>query len=108
MELTPAQIIIIGLVASILAQVIKMIAAKYGQKFFTKAVVSWIVMGFSLVLSVLWLGPKFPPIDDPANFLLVLFQVLTQTAGFAVLIYNVLLARVLEKIGFDPQRFLPK
>lgn len=109
MELTAVQIIVIGLVASFVAQGVKILAARTGKPIGRK----WVTVALMIVaifLSFIWARPALPtwpaPVEDPmayATLILAFFGQLLAVAsaiiGFAVLIYNLLLERVFEKLG---------
>lgn len=107
MELTVVQIAIIGLVAVVLIQVIKLLAAKLGVVL-SKFWVSVVAMVFSIALAVVWQLPKLPVVTDPLEFLLELLQVVGGVVGFATLIYNLLLEKLLDGLGLTVARFLRK
>jgi len=107
MELTVVQIAIIGLVAVVLIQVIKLLAAKLGVVL-SKFWVSVVAMVFSIALAVVWQLPKLPVVTDPLEFLLELLQVIGGVVGFATLIYNLLLEKLLDGLGLTVARFLRK
>ena len=107
MELTVVQIAIIGLVAVVLIQVIKLLAAKLGVVL-SKFWVSVVAMVFSIALAVAWQLPKLPVVTDPLEFLLELLQVVGGVVGFATLIYNLLLEKLLDGLGLTVARFLRK
>ena len=107
MELTVVQIAIIGLVAVVLIQVIKLLAAKLGVVL-SKFWVSVVAMVFSIALAVVWQLPKLPVVSDPLEFLLELLQVVGGVVGFATLIYNLLLEKLLDGLGLTVARFLQK
>ena len=107
MELTVVQIAIIGLVAVVLIQIIKLLAAKLGVVL-SKFWVSVVAMVFSIALAVVWQLPKLPVVTDPLEFLLELLQVVGGVVGFATLIYNLLLEKLLDGLGLTVARFLQK
>jgi len=107
MELTVVQIAIIGLVAVVLIQIIKLLAAKLGVVL-SKFWVSVVAMVFSIALAVVWQLPKLPVVTDPLEFLLELLQVIGGVVGFATLIYNLLLEKLLDGLGLTVARFLRK
>ena len=107
MELTVVQIAIIGLVAVVLIQIIKLLAAKLGVVL-SKFWVSVVAMVFSIALAVVWQLPKLPVVTDPLEFLLELLQVVGGVVGFATLIYNLLLEKLLDGLGLTVARFLRK
>ena len=65
-------------------------------------------MVFSIALAVVWQLPKLPVVTDPLEFLLELLQVIGGVVGFATLIYNLLLEKLLDGLGLTVARFLRK
>jgi type IV secretory pathway TrbL component len=108
MELEVWQILLIGVIASILTQAIRLIAARFGNSKIPREVVSWIAAVVSLALAGLWLAPSVPRLEDPMDFLNLLINQASAIVGFAFLIYNVLLARLIEKLGLSIEEALTK
>lgn len=96
--LDPIKLYLIGLVASIVAQIIKIIANKFGKKP-TKVGITIIAFVISVILSAMWFKPILPPITDPMQFALALIAASTSVLGAAVGIYNVLLEKLLQLAG---------
>lgn len=106
MELDTFQLLVIGFVASVFAQVFKLIAARLGSE----VPRLWITVAafvISLVLAVVFMKPALPPVDDP-NFVLALVQLATAVLGAATVIYNVLLAKVFDKLSLSAAKVLER
>lgn len=105
MELTATQVIIIGLVASVLAQGIKMLSA-WLKKPVGEKVTMVIVFISSLVLAYIFAQPPVPvggwDIPEIINYLVT--QV-SAVLGLAVAIYVMLLKMVFEKFKLTQERF---
>lgn len=112
-ELDAGKILVIGLIASVLGQILKLLFAKIGKPIDRK-VVTVILLIISLVLAWFWMNPVFPvfPVMTPEmeamayavlliTFLGELLALASALTGFAVVIYNLLLQKVFEqtKIG---------
>lgn len=108
MELTATQIIIIGLVASVLAQAIKMISA-WLKKPIGEKVTMVIVFISSLVLAYVFVQPAVPiggwDVPEIVNYLI---QQISAVLGLAVAIYVMLLKMVFEKFNLTQARFIGK
>lgn len=106
MQLTEWQVILLGMVASVIVWVLRLLASKGWQP--SKAVVAVFLYIVSLVLSVAFSPvtfPQFPPFNDAPSFVAALLQFIgalltigAPVTGFAFLIYNFLLQRVLEAV----------
>ncbi len=93
MELSPEQIMLIGLIASGVSQVLKVIVEKLGYKP-GRVVVNVGLFIVATALSFLWARPELPPIDDPMAFAIALSEAAVAAFGFASLAYNILLKNV--------------
>ncbi len=111
MELTIAQAAIVGFVAVILTQGIK-IFFNWINKPIDRRVVTIAVYIPAVVMAVYWAQPAMPvfPVltDDPAIFVSVflsyageLLVVAASVAGFAMTIYNLGMDTVLKKLGYN-------
>lgn len=93
------QLYLIGLVATLCAQVIKIVAKKSGNDI-SKLGITLIAFVFSLIFAAIWFLPDLPPFaDDPMTFALALAQAATAILGAAVAIYNVFLEKLLQLLG---------
>jgi len=94
----PTQLIILGLISSALIQGFKWIANIRGTGLdprYVRAVVFAVSMGMGWY----WIRPEIPAGADPMELALAIFAGLGVIGGFAKLIYDVLLERVLK--GLD-------
>ena len=107
MELTPDQLLIIGLLASALTVVVKFIAANFGYSP-GKATLTIVVAVFSSVLAVLFNVPQLPIYIDPLQYLGEWLALLSIYGGVATLIYNLIIDKVLDKANLTSERFLKK
>lgn len=100
MELTPEQVVIIGLVASVLVILLRLAAEKLGWDWIKgKFAITIVLSVVSLVLAVIFAPPTLPPIgEDFWAFLSSLTAILSAYVGFATLIYNLLLSQVMQAL----------
>jgi len=97
-DLDPGKLYLIGLVATGVAQVIKVIANKRGKKP-SKRVITIVAFGLSVGFAALWYRPELPPATDPMELALALVSAATSVLGAAVFIYNVVLEKILQVAG---------
>lgn len=98
MELTPQQIIVIGVIASALTLGLRILSTHLNYKP-GRLVINIILFIVSAVLAGLWLAPTLPPItDDIGAWFAALFQLAAPVVGFATLIYNALYSQVVVPI----------
>ena len=93
MELSPEQIMLIGLIASGVSQVLKVIVENLGYKP-GRVVVNVGLFVIATALSFLWARPDLPSIDDPMALAIALSEQAVAVFGFASLAYNILLKNV--------------
>ncbi len=100
-ELTPDQVVIIGLVASGLVILLRLAANKLGWNWLKGKFILTIVLSVvTLILAVIFAPPQLPAIgDDFWAFLSQLIGVLSAYNGFANLIYNLLLSKVADALA---------
>ena len=100
------QIVLVGLVASIIVQLIRFIADKTGKQIGDIAI-QWLVFGVSIGLGVWWGSfdfPAFPAFGGPeslaaiADFIAAVVALIGQLLGVAYVVYNVLLKKVFDAI----------
>ena len=93
MSLSPEQLLIIGLIASVATQLLKLAADRLG---FTpnQVIVNIALFVISLVLAYIWGAPDLPPLSDPAALAVAILEAAAAVAGSASVIYNVLLDKV--------------
>lgn len=120
---TDIQVMYIGVVSVVVAQVLKfLIASKWGAKLDRKYVTVGLFV-IALILAYLWAGPLLPAwpalIEDPGLYAVAiigwigrLVLVASTVIGFAKLIYDLLLAKVFDSLGWGGQKLdrltLPK
>lgn len=94
MELTPQQVVILGVVASFITLALR-IASTYLNYKPGRFVVNVVLFLVSGGLAVAWLKPVLPPLtDDIGAFVSALFMLAAPIVGFATLIYNALYSQV--------------
>lgn len=105
-ELLDWQIIVVGLVASVLVQLIRFIGEKMGKPV-NKVLIQWLVFGISLALGLWWGSYEFPawPVFGGPDSLLGFVEffsavvvLIGKALGVAYVIYNVLLKKVFDAI----------
>lgn len=112
MELTPENVLFVGLIATLLAQCVKLVFAKIIKKPINRKAVTIIAYVPALIMAVYWAAPTMPvfPVltDDPAVFVSVLLRyigdllvVATAVVGFAMVIYNLLLEKIYALLGLS-------
>lgn len=107
-QLSASQVIIIGLVATVLVEILKFVAAKFQNVQLTRQVVSLVAFVVSLALALAWLLPSVIVSPDPMQTALDLLQQAAEVLGFATLVYNLLLAQLLEKLEVGAKALLQK
>lgn len=105
MELSALQLLLIGAIASALAQGAKLLLADFGYNT-TRLVITIVTVVVSVALGWFWLKPELPPMTDPMQFANALLVAASAVFGLATLIYNVLLTRIFEFLGWVKTRFL--
>ena len=106
MELSPEQVILVGLIATVISQVVKFLAAWLGINIgrFWITIVAFVI---SLGLGWLWSGSQLPICSDPLECALEYLNLAASVLGWATLIYNLLLDKIVfQKLGFVKERFL--
>jgi len=117
MELTFEQVTLLGVGASAILSVLKLLYAQFGGSFLGRKTLTLILFAVSLVLAYIWATPALPVfptlLEDPvlmtAAVLAFLGQglsVITAICGFAFIIYNLLLEKVLEGLGWTPVKII--
>jgi len=95
--LDPGQLYLIGLVATVVAQIIKIIWSRLGKQI-SKFWITIVAFVLAVIFSAIWFQPVLPPAGDPMAYALALLSAATSVLGAAVAIYNVLLEKLLQKI----------
>lgn len=112
----PVQLYWLGVIASAIVYVVKMLADKYPHITIRREWLTTLLYVISLGLAITWGGvafPAFPTFEDPVTFVSALFGFISALlvalaipTSFATLIYNILLKRVFdglaEKAGLNP------
>lgn len=94
MQLSPENLVVIGLVASVVAQGLRLLANRFGYKA-PREVVNIALFVIAAGLAVAFFGVPVVGGGDPADFVGSLIGAASAIFGSAVLIYNVLLDKVL-------------
>jgi hypothetical protein len=104
--LTEAQLVLIGIVASAITWVLRLIASRGYNPKPEHVAIGLYVVSFALAVGFTALTfPAFPPFSDAPGFVFALLNWLGEilalaapVVGIAYLIYNLLLKRVLEEV----------
>jgi len=96
--LDPGKLYLIGIAASVAAQIIKIIAVKFDKKP-TKLGITLIAFAISVGMAAMWYRPVLPPTTDPMEFALALATAATSVLGAAVGMYNIILEKIFQKVG---------
>ena len=94
MKLSPENLVVIGLVASVITQALRLLANHYGWKA-PREVTNIALFVIAAGLAVAFFGLPQIGGSDPAEFVGAVLQAAAAVFGAAVLIYNVLLDKVL-------------
>ena len=114
MNLTPEQTIIIGFIAPILVQAIKLIFA-WLHKPIDRKWITVFLFAVSLLITYLFARPALPAwpvyVEDPGiyagmivQFLMTSVGLISAIVGFAVIIYNLLLQKVFDALDVGANR----
>jgi hypothetical protein len=105
MELSPEQILLIGIVASLLSAAFRLLVAKFGGTEISKFWMTIIVAVVSVVLAVLFGGlPELPAYLDPLQYASAWLLLLSGYVGSATIMYNLLLDKILDKANLGVER----
>ncbi len=100
MELTFEQVLLVGLIASAITQFLRFLADKANVNL-GQEVVNVILFAVAVTLGFLWMRPEIPVGGDPMELARVLLEAALGVVGFAGLIYNILLGKIIyPKIAF--------
>jgi len=107
MELDPEKLVLIGFVASIVIWLIRLVVAYFGIDIsrFWVTVVAFVV---SIALGFLWTPVGPPPMGDPLALASWVVQTAVAVLGMATLVYNVLLQKILDGLGWSSNKLLAK
>ncbi len=94
MELNAEQLVIIGIVASVVTQALRLAANEFSFKP-NRLVVNIVLFAISIGMAVLFFGLPLVGGDDPFVLSQALLQAALAVVGSAGLIYNIFLSRVL-------------
>lgn len=103
-ELTGAQLLIVGFIATLIVQGLRLAIAKWGQTIINKRVVSIICFVISTALAYIFLKPAIPTTHEPIELAVQLLSLAAGVMGFATLIYNLLLEKILSSLGWTVQK----
>jgi nitrate/nitrite transporter NarK len=100
MELTAGQLLIISAVATVVSAILRLVVAKFGGVEIGKGWMSILAYVVSVLLAVGFLWPLDLPVGgDPSQFVGALVALAGSVFGFATIIYNVLLDKLLDAVG---------
>ena len=97
MELTPEQLVLISVVATVLTAALKLLANWQGYKP-SKAVLTSVVSVLSIVLAVLFDVPELPTYGNLLQYLGDWIATISPYVGLATLIYNYLLDKLVDYV----------
>lgn len=103
--LSPEQIIIVGLVASALGVVVRLLSAKLGVEI-GKFWMTIIVAVIALIMAVVFKLPELPEYIDPLQYVGAWVAIVSGYLGMATAIYNLVLDKVLDSLNLNVERFL--
>ena len=98
MIVDPVQLFVIGLVATLVAQVLKILFSRWGWRP-GKAGITLIAFVLSMGLAVAFNVPELPSAVDPMEFAKALISAASTIMGPATIIYNLLLEKLLVYAG---------
>jgi hypothetical protein len=98
MELNVGQLYLVGLVASLLAQIIKIVGARFDW-FPSRRVITIVAFVVSVALAFIFWRPVIPAGTDPMELAGLILSAATMVLGAAVGIYNVVLESLLKSLG---------
>jgi hypothetical protein len=106
MELSESQLFLVGLIASGLAALLRLLTAKFANFEIGKLGMTIIVGVIALVTAVLFSVPQLPVYVDPLQYLGEWLALATVYVGSATVIYNIVLDKVLDAIKLNTERFI--
>lgn len=95
-------LIISFILLPVLAQLFKLLAAKYGAEL-GRLWTTIIVFVLSLAIAFVVMAPQLPSCTDVAQCITSYLTIAGALTGFATLLYNVILERLFVKIGFKAE-----
>jgi hypothetical protein len=116
MSITPEQVILIGLLAAFVAQAVKLAATYFSWQIDRKGLTIGL-FAVAVALAYIWAAPAlpaFPAMDsDPAVFggavvgwIGNIVSVASVIVGFATIIYNLLLVKVFDMLGWTKEKVI--
>jgi hypothetical protein len=99
------QLALIGLGATLVAQILKLVSAWF-KKPLGKDWVTVIAFVVSVIMAYLFLPKSAVAISDPMQFASDLIEQSSVILGTATLVYNVLLEKIFDKLGWTKERVL--
>lgn len=106
MELTTQQVVILGLVAPVLVQIIKLLGAWFKKDLSQKTIII-ILFVVSIVMAFIFMLPQIPAWDFESIMSFIFVQ-MGAVMGLASLIYLFLYKWVFDKLTLNKERFLAK
>lgn len=118
-ELDSTQVILLGSGASAVVMILKLLYAQFGEGWLGRKTLTLLLFLVSLALAYLWATPALPVVPvggtDPAavtsmwlSYAGSLIAVGSVILGFATIIYNFLLQKVFEGLGWTVDAVLAK
>jgi hypothetical protein len=102
----PVMLFILGVIATLLAQAVKLAAAKFNVELGRVPVTVGTYVA-SLIFAIVVAKPVIPPYgDDPALFVDALFATGSTIFAVATIIYNLLIEKVFAKLGWTKEAVL--
>lgn len=107
MELNPTHLLVLGIVASVLVQVIKLVLAYWKGIVLTKRKISFFLVGIAIVMAVAFLYPELGvSFEDPMEGISMLVSRAGTITGLAYLFYVWLLKYLVDAFGLDEERMI--
>ena len=104
MEISPEVAFFVGLAATVLAAIFRLLGARWGITL-SKFWMTIIVAIFSMVIAVVANLPELPVYQDPLQYLGAWASLLSVYIGMATAIYNLLLSQLMDKLNLTVERF---
>ena len=97
MEISPDQLVYVGIVASVVTQALRLLASRFG---YTpgREIVTAVLFALSVPLAVAFFGLPEVSGSDPAELAQALVVAAAAVFGSSALIYNVLVKRVVREV----------
>lgn len=102
MEIDAGILAFLAFLVPILAQAVKVISAKVGWEV-GRAQITIIAFVFSAIFAIFTAGAQLPPYaGDPIAYTGQLLQVAGVVYGLATVVYNIVLGKLFDAMGFTP------